>query len=67
MYRYRAIILLVIGLVVAIWLFGSTQITPGQIPTKLVQAKDGSGIIGYKDTPVLPWYGYHVHDPDGPV
>ena len=34
---------------------------------KLVKAKDGSGIVGYKDTPVLPWCGYHVHDPDRPA
>ncbi len=33
----------------------------------LVKAKDGSGIVGYKDTPVLPWCGYHVHDPDRPA
>ncbi len=34
---------------------------------KLFKAKDGSGIIGYKDTPILPWCGYHVHDPDRPA
>ena len=33
----------------------------------LVYAKDGSGVYGYKDTPVLPWCGYHVHDPDRPA
>ncbi|MCL4402637.1 MAG: DUF1080 domain-containing protein [Acidobacteria bacterium] len=33
----------------------------------LVYAKDGSGIFGYKDTPVQPWSGYHVHDPDRPA
>jgi hypothetical protein len=33
----------------------------------LVHAKDGSGIYGYKDTPVLPWCGFHVHDPDRPA
>jgi hypothetical protein len=33
----------------------------------LVYAKDGSGIYGYKDTPILPWCGYHVHDPDRPA
>jgi hypothetical protein len=42
-------------------------VTTGQAPKKLVEAKDGSGIIGYKDTPILPWCGYHVHDPDRPV
>jgi len=30
----------------------------------LVHAKDGSGVYGYKDTPILPWCGFHVHDPD---
>ena len=34
---------------------------------ELVKAKDGPGIIGYKDTPILPWCGYHVHDPDRPA
>ena len=34
---------------------------------KLVEAKDGSGVIGYKDTPVQPWSGFHVHDPDRPL
>jgi type I restriction enzyme S subunit len=33
----------------------------------LVQAKDGSGVYGYKDTPKLPWCGYLVHDPDRPA
>ncbi len=33
----------------------------------MVQAKDGSGVFGYKTTPVLPWCGYHVHDPDRPL
>lgn len=33
----------------------------------LVHAKDGSGTYGYRDTPVLPWCGYKVHDPDRPV
>ena len=58
---------LVVALVAVSWLLGSVQITPGQAPTKLIQAKDGSGIIGYKDTPILPWCGYHVHDPDRPA
>ena len=40
----------------------SAQPKPGQ-----VFAKDGSGIFGYKDTPVQPWSGYHVHDPDRPA
>ncbi len=32
----------------------------------LVQAKDGSGVFGYTHTPVLPWCGFRVHDPDRP-
>lgn len=35
-------------------------------PKKAVNAKDGSGVFGYKHTPVQPWSGYHVHDPDRP-
>jgi hypothetical protein len=34
---------------------------------ELVHARDGSGVYGYKDTPVLPWCGFHVHDPDRPA
>ena len=37
------------------------------VAAKLVKARNGSGIMGYKDTPVLPWCGYHVHDPDRPA
>jgi hypothetical protein len=33
----------------------------------LVQAKDGSGVYGYKDTPKLPWCAWLVHDPDRPA
>jgi hypothetical protein len=33
----------------------------------LVKAKDGSGVYGYKDTPLLPWCGFLVHDPDRPA
>lgn len=33
---------------------------------ELVQSKDGVA-IGYKTTPLQPWSGYHVHDPDRPV
>lgn len=35
--------------------------------SKGVHAKDGSGIFGYKHTPIQPWSGYHVHDPDRPA
>ena len=34
---------------------------------KLVKAKDGSGVFGYKTTPKLPWCEWLVHDPDRPV
>jgi len=51
----------------AVLLFGTSEIMRGQDPTKLVKAKDGSGIVGYKDTPILPWCGYHTHDPDRPA
>jgi len=33
---------------------------------ELVYAKDGSGVFGYKDTPIQPWSGFHIHDPDRP-
>lgn len=39
---------------------------PGVRAADLVYARDGSGVYGYKHTPVLPWCGYHVHDPDRP-
>ena len=42
--------------------------TPAQAQKhQLLQARDGSGIVGYKDTPVQPWSGFHVHDPDRPA
>jgi hypothetical protein len=34
---------------------------------ELVKARDGSGVYGYKDTPILPWCGFHVHDADRPA
>ena len=34
---------------------------------KLIKAKDGSGVYGYKDTPKLPWCEWLVHDPDRPA
>jgi hypothetical protein len=67
MYRYQTTISLIFGFAAVVWLAGSTVVVTGQEPTKLVQAKDGSGIVGYKDTPVLPWCDYHVHDPDRPA
>ena len=32
-----------------------------------IQAKDGSGVVGYTDTAIQPWSGFHVHDPDRPL
>ena len=34
---------------------------------QLEYAKDGSGVFGYKDTPIQPWSGWHVRDPDQPA
>jgi hypothetical protein len=56
--RYRATVTLTVPL--ALLLIYSA----GTTAAELVEAKDGSGIIGYKDTPMLPWCGYRVHDPD---
>lgn len=67
MYLCRGISLLVSGLSAAILFFSPVQIASSQTQSKLVKAKDGSGIVGYKDTPILPWCGYHVHDPDRPA
>ncbi len=67
MYRYQTCMSLIFIFAAMVWLVGSTEVTTGQEPANLVQAKDGSGIIGYKDTPLLPLCGYHVHDPDRPA
>ena len=37
------------------------------LAAELVHAKDGSGVYGYDDTPVLPWCGFKVHDADRPA
>lgn len=34
---------------------------------ELIFARDGSGVYGYTNTPVLPWCGFHVHDPNRPA
>jgi hypothetical protein len=67
MYRYRAFFLLAAGFSAVILIFGPARTASSQTESKLVKAKDGSGIVGYKDTPILPWCGYHVHDPDRPA
>ncbi|MHC1768968.1 MAG: DUF1080 domain-containing protein [Verrucomicrobiia bacterium] len=45
----------------------TAAVTPSLKAADLVQAKDGSGVYGYNDTPVLPWCGYRVHDADRPA
>ncbi len=55
---------LVCGVLVAVvFAAGLVAETQGQEPVK---SKDGTGVVGYKDTPVLPWTKYHKHDPDRP-
>lgn len=46
---------------------GALLVTPTALAAELVYAKDGSGVYGYKDTPLLPWCGFLVHDPDRPA
>ena len=66
-YRYKVFFLSIAGLSTIILFCSLTQTASSQTQSKLVKAKDGSGIIGYKDTKVLSWCGYHVHDPDRPA
>ncbi len=63
MRRCRFVALIVVAIGAAILLICSAT----AVAVELVKAKDGSGIVGYKDTPILPWCGYHVHDPDRPA
>lgn len=42
-------------------------VIPAAWTAELVKAKDGSGVYGYEDTPVLPWCGFRVHDADRPA
>ena len=51
--------------IIALILMGATT-APAQ-PPELVEAADGSGIVGYRHTPRQPWSEYHVHDPDRPA
>lgn len=39
----------------------------GATSPELIQARNGSGYFGYKDTPKLPWCDWLVHDPDRPA
>jgi len=63
MQRCRFVAVVVVAIVAAVLLVYSATV----VAVELVKAKDGSGIVGYKDTPILPWCGYHVHDPDRPA
>ena len=63
MNRYRTVIIVGIATAMGVLLAYSA----GSIAALLVEAKDGSGAVGYKDTPILSWCGFHVHDPDRPV
>ena len=63
MSSYRRII--TVGIVAMLGLL--LVYSAASIAAELVKAKDGSGIVGYKDTPILPWCGYHVHDADRPA
>ena len=43
---------------------------PAASAADLISRKTRTGtVVGYKDTPLLPWTGnkYHVHDPDRPI
>ncbi len=49
-------------------LLGAALGDPARLPAAdLVHARDGSGVYGYHDTPVLPWCGFRVHDADRPA
>jgi hypothetical protein len=67
MKRQPGIYVLITILSIAVLLPALAPLALGEEEPKLFKAKDGSGIIGYKDTPILPWCGYHVHDPDRPA
>ena len=57
--RILIVVLAIVGCTLGAWpAYGQTH--------ELVHAKNGSGVFGYKDTPIQPWSGYHVHDPDRP-
>ena len=53
MKRYRVVLHIVVTAALGLLLVYSAT----SIAAELVKAKDGSGIVGYKDTPVLPWCG----------
>ncbi len=49
----RAAVATVIAFVFAFCLLYTAR----AIAAELIKARDGSGIFGYKDTPILPWCG----------
>jgi hypothetical protein len=55
-----------IAIALAAAVFGATAPAQAQ-KHELIYAQDGSGVFGYKHTPIQPWSGYHVHDPDRPA
>ncbi|MBE0537356.1 MAG: DUF1080 domain-containing protein [Phycisphaerae bacterium] len=57
----------VVTVVIAVGLTLLLVCSAAVLAAELIKAKDGSGIFGYKDTPILPWCGFHVHDPDRPA
>jgi hypothetical protein len=60
MKRSRLVVAVSVTITLVVLLAYSARV----VAVELVKAKDGAGIVGYKDTPVQPWSGYHVHDPD---
>jgi hypothetical protein len=48
-------------------LFACATLAGRAVAADLVNARDGSGVYGYKDTPKLPWCEWLVHDPDRPA
>jgi hypothetical protein len=56
----------VLRCLICLFFIGSVGLT-SSLAVDLVNAKDGSGVYGYKDTPKLPWCQWLVHDPDRPA
>ncbi len=49
------------------FIFSATLLVGAASPPNLVNAKNGSGVYGYKDTPKLSWCEWLCHDPDRPA
>mgnify|MGYP002399046208 FL=1 len=45
----------------------AATLVAGAAEPELVKARDGAGVYGYTDTPIQPWSGFHVHDPNRPA